>query len=104
MIVAVALALHDELVCVPWQKLYGMQGFYVFVAGLSQQLCLFSSRCRIVADQTAVVLIAVQFEHINVLAVWTPCYVGEITVCRVTCLQVDGRLCIQVINTNGHLV
>ena len=104
MVVAVALALHDEFVSVPWQELDGVERFHVFVAGLTHHLCLFGACCRIVAYQPAIVLVAVQFEHIDVLAVRTPCYVGEITVRRVACLQVDGFLCTQVIYAYSHFV
>ena len=113
-VVSVALALHDEEVVVPGQEAYGVHGFHVFRAGFAVEFRCASARSCVVADQPAVVLVAVQFEHVDGLAVGTPCDVREIDGTVVVLgvgrdrtgirLQVDGRSGLHVIDAYGHLV
>ena len=77
-VVAVALALQYELVGIPGQELYGMQGFYVFGAGLAIEFSESLARCGIVADQPAVVLVAVELEEVECLGIRAPGDVGEV--------------------------
>ena len=59
MVETVLLALHHELSAVPGQEGYGMLWLYIFVVLLPVQLGLLLSVAGIVADETAVVLVAV---------------------------------------------
>ena len=89
-----------------------MQRLDVFVAGLAVELCLTLTRHGIVADEAAVVLVAVQFEHIDGLGIRAPGDVGEIDRARVGngiaghtavgCLKVDGLVGGDVIDTHRH--
>ena len=94
MVVAVALALHDKLRGIPRQENDGVLRLYIFLAGLTIQFSHTLASCGIVADESAVVLVAVQFKHVNDLAIRTPSNIGEISVCGVSCLQIDGILCL----------
>ena len=104
MVVAVALALHQKLVVVPRQEHDGVQRLYIFLACLAVNLfALFSAQC-VVGNQAAVVLVAVQLEHIDALAVGRPCDVGEIAVGRVAGIQIDDVFRGRVVDAHRHLV
>ena len=90
MIVAVFLALHDELGVVPGQEYDGVLRLHIALVGFMIELCNALTRRCIVAYQVAVVLVAVQLKHVDLLRVRTPSYIGEISVGRVASLQVDG--------------
>ena len=62
MVVAVALTLKNEFPVVPRQKLDGVQRFYVFVVSLAIQFSQAVTRCRIIAHQSAVVLVAIELK------------------------------------------
>ena len=64
MVVTVFLTLHDEFRAVPRQEDYWMQRLNIFVVLLPVKLSLLFSVVRIVAYETAVVLVAVKLEHI----------------------------------------
>ena len=69
MVVAILAALHDETVAVPRQELDRVARLHVFLVGFAIELaCLLAGFC-IVGSQTAVVLVAVQFDQINALFV-----------------------------------
>ena len=78
MVVAVALALHDELAAVPRQELDGVHRLDVFVAGFAIQFSNAFARRGVVRHQTAVVLVAIQLEHVDGLGIRTPRDVGEV--------------------------
>ena len=80
MVVAVLLALHHKLRCVPGQELNGVQGLHVFVGSLTIQFACFLPRSSVVGYQSAVVLLTVQLKHIDRLVIRTPTDVGEIAV------------------------
>ena len=104
MVVAILAALHDKAVAVPRQELDRMTWFYIFLVGLAIEFaCLLAGFC-IVGSQTAIVLVAVQFEHINGLAVRTPCDVGKIAVGWIASLQIDGLAGHAVEHAYGYLV
>ena len=75
---------RNEFGLIPGQELDGMQGFYVFVGGLAIEFRQLLTCRGVIRYQTTVVLSAIQFEHIDGLAVRTPRDIGEITVCRIT--------------------
>ena len=77
-VVAVPLTLYDKQVAVPGQEHNRVQRLNVFLAGLTVELLEALASRRVVADQSAVVLVAVQFKEINGLPIWTPRDVGEI--------------------------
>ena len=81
MVVAVALALHDELVAVPRQEHDGVERFHIFITALSVELGQQLTRCGIIAHQSAVLLVACQLLHIDGLRVRTPRNVGEVVEC-----------------------
>ena len=55
-----------------------MQGLYIFVARLAIEFSNALARCGVVRHEAAVVLVAVEFEHIDGLAIGTPGNVGEV--------------------------
>ena len=104
MVVAVLLTLHEELGVVPWQEHDRMLRLNILLVGLAIEFaCLLASN-SIIAYKTAVVLVAVEFEHIDSLVVGTPCDVREITVGRVASLKIHSiaGLCIE--HAYSHLV
>ena len=103
-VIAVLLTLHDELRFIPGQELDRMQGLYVFVGGLPIEFCKLFACCGIIRYQPAVVLAAIQLEHIDGLAVRAPGDIREIAVCRIASLQVDGLIGLQVIDPHRHFV
>ena len=68
-VVAILAALHDKAVAVPRQELDRMTWFYIFLVGLAIEFASLLAGLCAVGSQTAVVLVAVQFEHIDGLAV-----------------------------------
>ena len=66
-----------------------MKRFNELLIRLMVQFFQLSTCCCIVRNQSAIVLITVYFKHIDGLLVWTPCYIREVTVGRITCLEVD---------------
>ena len=104
MVVTILLALHDKLVAVPWQELDRMQRLHVLLVGLTIQFGYLVARLGIIADEAAVVLVAVQLKHIDYLVVRTPSDIGEVAVGRVASLQVDGLACGAVEDAYGYLV
>ena len=104
MVVAILAALHDKAVAVPRQELDRVARLHVFLVGFAIEFaCLLAGFC-IVGSQTAVVLVAVQFEHIDGLAVRTPCDVGEVAVGWIASLQIDGLAGHAVEHAYGYLV
>ena len=85
-VIAVLLTLHDELAVIPWQELDGMLGLNVFLAGFAIKFCQFLTCRGIIGNQSAVVLVAIQFEHIDGLAVRPPADIREIAICGVASL------------------
>lgn len=104
MVVAVLLALHEELGVVPWQEHDRMLRLNILLIGFAIKFACLLACSSIVAYKTAVVLVAVELEHIDSLVVWTPCYVGEITVGWVACLKIHGIACLCVEYANSHLM
>ena len=109
MVVAVALTLHDELVAVPRQELDGMKRFDVFVAGLTIEFSDTFARRGIVRHQSTIVLVAIQFEHVDGLGIGTPGNVGEITslprpLQREGSFEIDGFVSFQIIDTYCYLM
>ena len=104
MVVTILAGLHDETVAVPRQELDRVARLHVFLVGFAIEFaCLLAGLC-IVGSQTAVVLVAVQLKHIDCLAVRTPCDVGEVAVCRIASLQIDGLAGHAVEHAYGYLV
>ena len=91
-----------------------MHGLDIFVARLAIEFSNAFARCGVVRHEAAVILVAIQFEHIDGLAVGTPGNVGEIDGFRVgdkitehtavECLERDGFVRVYVINTYCHHV
>ena len=78
MVVAVALALHNELAVIPWQELDGVQGFHILVAGFAIEFSLTLACGSVVGNEAAVVLVAVEFKQVDGGAVGAPGDVGEV--------------------------
>ena len=103
-VVAILAALHDEAAIVPRQELDWVARLYILLIGLAIEFtCLLTSLCA-VGCQATVVLVAVQFEHIDGLAVRAPCDVGEVAVCRIASLQIDGLAGHAVEHAHSYLV
>jgi len=103
-VITILAALHDKAVVVPRQELDWVARLYVFLIGLAIEFtCLLASLCAVGCKAT-VVLVAVQLKHIDGLAVWAPCDVGEVAVCWVASLQIDGLAGHTVEYAYGHLV
>ena len=104
MVVAILLALHDELRVVPRQEYDGVLRLYVFSARLAIEFADALPVGSIVADQTTVILVAVQLKHVDGLRVGAPCDVGEVAVGGVAGLQIDGLAALHVVDADSHLV
>ena len=104
--------MHQEQVAIPWQELDGVEWFYVFITGFPIELSHLLTCRSIVADQTTIVLIAIQLKHIEGFPIWGPCDIGEIdgggggdtiaTYRTLRCLQIDGLVGVNVVNANSH--
>ena len=81
-----------------------MLGLHVFGVRFFIEHTFLFPRSGIVAGQFRMVLVAVQFNHVNLAAVRTPRDVGEITVGGVAGLQPNGLFRNRVEHANGHLV
>ena len=103
-VVAILAALHDEAAVVPRQELDWVARLYILLIGLAIELAgLLASLCAVGSEAT-VILVAVQLKHIDGLAVRAPCDVGEVAVCWVTSLQIDGLAGHAVEHAYGHLM
>ncbi len=103
-VVAILAALHDEAVAVPRQELDRVARLHIFLVGLAIELAgLLAGLCAVGSEAT-VVLVAVQLEHIDGLAVRAPCDVGEVAVGWVASLQIDGLAGHAVEHAHGYLV
>ena len=81
-----------------------MTGLYVLVAGLCVEGLQLVASSYIIGVQRAVVLVAVQFEKIERLAVRSPRDIGKVAVGRVANIQIDGLLCFQIKDADGNLM
>ena len=105
MIITIALTQHQELGVVPWQELDGMQRLHVFLVRLTVDFLHSCASCRVIRNKTTVVLVAVQFEHIDCFRVWTPGDVREIARLLQRCrryicdrsLQINSLVCLEVV-------
>ena len=89
-----------------------MQGLYVFVAGFTIEFSNAFACCSVVRHEAAVVLVAIEFEHIDGLAIGTPGNVGKVDGAGVSdriadhaaigCLEIDGLVGIDVIDAYRH--
>ena len=103
-VVAILAALHDEAAVVPRQELDWVTRLYILLIGLAIELAgLLASLCAVGSEAT-VILVAVQLKHVDGLAVRAPCDVGEVAVCRVASLQIDGLACHAVEHAHSYLV
>ena len=103
-VVSVALALHDVFRSVPRQELDGVQRLHIFGMRFAVELGNPLPCDGVVAHEPAVVLVAVQLEHVNSLGVGAPGDVSEIAIGGVASIQIDGLLRLQVVDAHGHLM
>ena len=104
MVIPVALAPVDELGFVPGQESQGVLRLYVTGMLLFVKHAFLLAGFGIVLHQLCVVLVAVQFDDIDVFLVGRPADVGKVTVGWVTCLQINGFSRLYMIDADGHLV
>ena len=104
MVIPVALAPVDELGFVPGQESQGVLRLYVTGMLLFVKHAFLLAGFGIVLHQLCVVLVAVQFDDIDVFLVGRPADVGKVTVGWVTCLQVNGFSRLYMIDADGHLM
>ena len=104
MVVAVAAALHDELLAVPRQEDDGIHGLDVARVGFGVQHAEALAAVCVVGHQFGLVLRAGQFKHIYNGLVGTPGYVGEVAVGGVASLEIERLLRSGVVDAHGHLV
>ena len=95
-VVTIATGLIDELAVIPRQELDGVKGFEVFVIIFREEGAEFLSCQCIVFIKGTMILVTIQFDEVEVLAIGSPCDVGELAVCRVTCVQIDGLVCLWI--------
>ena len=103
-VVSVALALEDELVFVPWQEKNRVLRFHILRMLFFVEHTFLFAGLGIVFHQLGMVLVTVQFEHVDALFVRTPAHVGEVSIGRITCLQVDSFLGSRIVDTYGYLM
>ena len=103
-VIAVTLALVDELVAIPGQEDDGLLRLHVLgVSFLDEHLHQLARRDVVLAE-LAVVLVAVQLDEEERLLVGCPCDVGEVAVGGVSRVQVDGLAVGRVIDAHLYLV
>ena len=95
-VVTVFACLIEELRVIPRQELDGMKGFEVFVIIFREEGAEFLTCQCIVFIKGTMILVTIQFDEVEFLTIGSPCDVGEITVCRVTCIQIDGLVCLWI--------
>ena len=104
MVEAVTLALIQELAAVPRQEQQGLLRLYVFRVSLFVENSFLGTGFGVVAYQLGMVLVAVQFDDVDVLFVRRPADVGEVAVGRVACLQVYCLAGLYVVYPDGYLM
>ena len=103
-VVAVALALKDELAGVPGEEGDGVLGLDVLGIGLAVELGKAVACGGVVAHEAAVVLVAIELEEVDGLRIGAPSHVGEVAVLGVASLEVVGGAGGHVIDAHGDLV
>ena len=104
MVIPVLLALHHKLAIVPRQESYGVLRLNIFVACLAVDLCHLLASDSVVAHQAAVVLVAVEFKHIDECVVGAPSNIGKIAVGGVASVEVDHLAGCHIKDSHLHLV
>ena len=104
MVVSVTLTLIDELLVIPWQEKNRVLWFYILRMSFFVQHGFLFTGSSIVTYQLRMILITIQFNHVNALFVWTPADIGKIAVCWISGLQVDSFFSGWVKYTNSYLV
>ena len=104
MVISVFLTLEDELCVVPRQEAYGVERFDIFLACLAVELFFLFSADGVVSHEATVVLVAVEFEHIDRGGVGAPRYVGEISVGGVSGVEINGLLGVDVVDAHADLM
>jgi len=103
-VISVFLALHHKCLVVPGQEHDGVLRLYILGMNLAVELACKLTCCGVVPHQGAVVLTAVEFKHVDILVVGTPCNVGEITVGGVSGVDVCDIAACHVVDTHGNQV
>ena len=104
MVVAVFLALVDKLGMIPGQEQDRLLRLYIFGVRFLDKGGHQLSGFAVVSAKFCMVLIAVQLYEIKALSVGRPADVGEITVGRVTGIQINGLLSVRIIDAYGNLM
>ena len=104
MVVAVFLALIDKLGMIPRQEQDWLLGLYIFGMCLLDKGGHQFSGLAVVLAKFCMILITVQLYEIKALPVGRPADIGEITVGRVTDIQINGLLSVRIIDAYGNLV
>ena len=103
-VVTVLLALHDKRVFVPREEDNGCLRLDILVVRLAIEFGDAVAGLGIITDQAAVVLVAIQFHHVDDVAIGVPGDVGEVAVGGVASIEIDRLTCCQVIDTHRDLV
>ena len=104
MIISVAFTLKNELAAVPWQECHRSHGMNILVVMLTIKSLYLVSCLGVISIQTLVCLVTVHLYEINLFVVRCPSYVGEISVFRVSYIQIDRLTGLHVIHTYCYLV
>ena len=103
-VVAVLLALDDELVGVPRQEGHGGVRSDILLVMLGVERGTFVARHGVVSVERHLVLLAVELLEVNGLAVGAPADVDEVAVFGAARLEVDRLVGLYVVDTDGHFV
>ena len=103
-VVAVLLALDDELVGVPRQEGHGGVRGDILLVALGVECGTFVARHGVVSVERHLVLLAVELLEVNGLAVGAPADVDEVAVFGAAHLEVDRLVGLHVIDADSHFV
>ena len=104
MVIAIFLTLQNKLRGIPGQENDRIHRLDILRMRFLVYLVELFSCARVVANKSAIVLVAVQFKHIDALVVRTPRYVREVTVGRIARFQIYGAARFHVIYAHSYLM
>ena len=104
MVISVTLALVDKLAVIPRQEDNRMLGMNILGVALGVEHALTPSRGSIIGNQFGLVLRTGKLYHVDGALVGRPSDVREITVSRITRIEVDSLLRGRVIDAHSDLV
>ena len=102
--VPVLLTPENKLVVVPWKECNRVLRFYIFCVSFMINLCNRIAGCGVIAHQSAVILVAVEFKHVKRFVVRCPADIRKITVGRVSYSKISNLSCGKIVDADDHFM